>query len=77
MPALLIRDLPEELHQKLKQRAAANHRSMSRELLVLLEEALHDSAGPPPLEAVDRMRVSGAKPLTQDLLEEARREARR
>jgi plasmid stability protein len=76
MPALLIRDLPDELHRKLMDRAAANHRSMSRELLVRLEEALHDSAGPPPLAAVDKMRVIGAKPLTQDLLDVARREGR-
>jgi plasmid stability protein len=76
MPALLIRDLPDELHRKLKERAAANHRSISSELLVLLEEALHESAGPPPLAAVDRMRVIGTKPLTQDLLNRARREGR-
>ena len=76
MPALLIRDLPDELHRKLKERAAANHRSMSRELLVVLEEALHESAGPPPLAAVDRMRVTGTKPLTQELLDQARREGR-
>ena len=76
MPALLIRDLPDDLHCKLKDRAAANHRSMSRELLVLLEEALHEPAGPPPLAAVDKMRVTGARPLTQDLLNEARREDR-
>jgi plasmid stability protein len=40
MPNLLIRDLPEEVHRRLKERAAQNRRSMSQEALLLLEEAL-------------------------------------
>lgn len=40
MPALLIKDLPEELHRKLKEEAARHHRSMTREALMLLERAL-------------------------------------
>ena len=40
MPALLIKDLPEALHRKLKEEAARHHRSMTREALMLLERAL-------------------------------------
>lgn len=40
MPNLLIRDLPEEVHRRLKERAAQNRRSMNQEALLLLEEAL-------------------------------------
>lgn len=40
MPGLLIKDFPPELHQKLKEEAARNHRSMTRQALVLLEQAL-------------------------------------
>ena len=40
MLALLIKDLPEELHRKLKEEAARHHRSMTGEALVLLEQAL-------------------------------------
>jgi plasmid stability protein len=40
MPGLLIRDLPEELHRRLKERAAENRRSMNQEVIVLLEQAL-------------------------------------
>jgi plasmid stability protein len=40
MPGLLIKDFPEHLHQKLKQRATQNKRSMTKEALFLLERAL-------------------------------------
>jgi plasmid stability protein len=40
MPGLLIKDFPPELHQKLKEEAARYHRSMTRQALVLLEQAL-------------------------------------
>lgn len=43
MPDLLIRDLPPELHQKLKDEAARNHRSLGRHALHLLESLLPDS----------------------------------
>jgi len=76
MPGVLIRDVPEEIHKKLKARAAANRRSLGREALVLLEQALQDPAGPPTLEQIRAVRVKGAKPLTQDLLDEARKTGR-
>lgn len=72
MPALLIKDLPDDLHRRLKARASALGRSMSREVMVILAEALEDRAGPPTLAEVDRLRVRGRRPLTQDLLDEAR-----
>jgi|GEM_PF-588812 len=40
MTALLIKDLPPELHRRLKQEASRYHRSMTRQALVLLEHAL-------------------------------------
>lgn len=40
MPGLLIRDLPDELHRRLKERAAENRRSMNQEVIFLLEQAL-------------------------------------
>jgi len=72
MPALLIKDIPPELHVELKRRARANRRSMAREALVLLERGVADPAGPPSLEAIDRGRVRGARPLDDALLDEAR-----
>lgn len=40
MPGLLIKDFPPELHRKLKEEAARYHRSMTRQALALLEQAL-------------------------------------
>jgi len=40
MPVLLIKDFPPELHRRLKQEAARHHRSIARQALVLLEQAL-------------------------------------
>lgn len=40
MSGLLIKDFPPELHRRLKEEAARNHRSMTRQALALLEQAL-------------------------------------
>jgi len=69
MRALLIRGLPDHIHARLKARARANRRSLAKEVLVLLEQALADAAGPPTLEQIDRVRVVGARPLGQDILD--------
>lgn len=56
MPGLLIKDFPPELHVRLKQEAARHHRSMTRQALVLLEQALQGGGvklGALPPEPVD------------------------
>jgi len=40
MPAVIIRDMPVALHQRLKLEAEHHHRSMNREAIAILEEAL-------------------------------------
>ena len=69
MAALLIKDFPVNLHRKLKQLATAHHRSMTQEVLVLLEDVLHQPSvvgefGPP---------VRGTFPITQRFLNRAKR----
>jgi len=76
MSGLLIKDLPKELHRKLKRRAAANRRSLSSEAIVILETALHDPSGPPTLADLDRLRTRGARPLRQSIIDRARRRER-
>ena len=44
MSGLLIKDFPPELHRKLKEEAARHHRSMTRQALALLEDALSGPA---------------------------------
>jgi plasmid stability protein len=40
VPALQVRDLPDHLYRKLVEKAAAEHRSIAQETVVLLEKAL-------------------------------------
>ena len=40
MAALLIKNLPDEIHAWLKQEAARNRRSMTQQAIVLLEEKM-------------------------------------
>ena len=40
MPSLLIKNIPEELRGQLRERAVRHHRSMNKEVIVLLERAL-------------------------------------
>jgi hypothetical protein len=74
MPGLLIRDVPDDLRQKLKERAARNRRSMTREALVILETALSgtyevEDINPPPPH-------HGRFLLTDEWIDQAKREGR-
>jgi hypothetical protein len=72
MPALLIKDLPPELHEKLKESAARHRRSLTKEALVLLEGALAA-----PKRSVEPPRPFKARvPVTQELLDQAKDEGR-
>lgn len=76
MPAVLIRDVPEEMHKKLKAQAAANRRSLSREALVLLERALVDPLSTPTIEEIDALRIKPRESLDPDFLDRAKRAGR-
>jgi len=76
MPGLLIKDVPPELHARLKARAATNRRSLTAEALRILETALGDRAGPPTLAELDTLRIRGRAELTQELLDHARTDGR-
>ena len=73
MPGLVIKDLPENLHRKLKAQAIRHHRSMTKEVLAVLERALSDEDNaqkvvPPPFK--------GRFALTDEFIDQARREGR-
>ena len=74
MSDLLIRQIPEELHAKLKRRARANRRSMNQEILVLLELSVAgDKPVPSPLLP---QPLYGAFPIDDEWLRRAREEGR-
>lgn len=72
MPRFVIKELPETLHRKLKEQAARHHRSMTKEVLAVLGQALGAQA--PQSETPAPFR--GRFPLTDKFLDKARREGR-
>lgn len=72
MPSLTIRDIPEELHAKLKADAAAHGRSLNKEILLRLSVSL--ARRQPSVDAiVDRMRTAApAKPAHRPVSKQAR-----
>lgn len=72
MPGLVIKDFPPELHRKLKERAARHHRSMTKEVVALLEQAFGQEQRrgkfPPPFK--------GRFPVTDKFIDRAKREGR-
>lgn len=76
MPGLLIKNLPEKLHARLKERAKRNRRSMSAEVIVILERAL-GARTLPSLEEIRRIRVRPRKPITGEMVDEAKKYGRR
>jgi plasmid stability protein len=76
MAGLVIKDVPKELHRKRKARAIASHRSLRSEEVTILESALHDRSGPLTVAEIDRLRVRRRRPLTDSLLERARKRER-
>lgn len=68
MAGLLIKNLPPELHQKLKESAARHHRSLNKEALTLLEEALAKPRRARELPRPHEARIF----LTQEILDKAK-----
>jgi antitoxin FitA len=58
MPNLSIKDVPEELAEALRQRAARNHRSLQGELMAIITAATQPSAaaGAAPLQPLQGWR---------------------
>ncbi len=65
MPSILIKDIPADLHERLRQAALRDHRSLNKQVIALLEEALTPRSVqlPPPIRATFA--------LTADWLERA------
>ena len=68
MPNLSIKDVPEDWAERLRARAASNHRSLQGELMAILEQAVHGGAPAAPRSAERR----GTRTL-EDIAREQRR----
>jgi hypothetical protein len=71
MPALLIKELPADVHEWLKHEAEVHRRSMTQQVIVLFEERMRQFRpvhfGPPV-----KLKV----PLTDEFIMEAKKEGR-
>jgi plasmid stability protein len=81
MAALTVRNLPDEVRDRLRTRAAKNGRSMEAEVRAILEAAL----APREIKSIEEVQAwvdriyGGRKPknVVDDFIAERRREARR
>lgn len=71
MPAIIIEDVPADLHRRLNEQAKRNHRSPDQELLSILEGTLRPV---PPLAGV--RPIQPKRPFDHEWLMRAMREGR-
>jgi len=71
MPALVIKQLPEDIHERLKESATLHRRSMTQEAVEILDRALR-GVNPVP----ERRAYRGTFSLTDKLMNQAKREGR-
>ncbi len=79
MPALSVRDIPEPVYARLKERAALNRRSVNAEVVLILEQATRSRRLPAEtlLARIDRAREGMDLPvLTDEFLSAAKAEGR-
>jgi plasmid stability protein len=71
MASILIENIPEALHERLKKEAARNQRSMPQQALAILESALPNS-----MQVKLPEPITPRRPFTQEWLSQAIREGR-
>ncbi|MBK5096190.1 MAG: Arc family DNA-binding protein [Gemmatimonadetes bacterium] len=79
MPGFTVKDIPEDLYDRLKQSARLHHRSVNREILALLETGLRSERVPATeILASGRQiqKAMGDRILKLEEIESARREGR-
>ena len=76
MPNLSIKNVPDDLLNKLRERAARNHRSIQRELMALLTAAVENDAngwGRPGIDRDPRFRRTGTRRIEEIAAEHKKR----
>lgn len=79
MPTLTIKGLPDDVYRRLKRRAAAQRRSLNREIILCLEQALGSEpfdAGEWLAEAAKLRRRYRGPPVTEGSLRALRKRGR-
>lgn len=66
MSTLVIKNFPEELHARLKTQAQRHHRSVTKEVVSLIESGLVTPPQPPKLSPPLKL-VGGYRPTIEDI----------
>jgi plasmid stability protein len=66
MSTLVIKNMPDQLHEKLRRQAECNHRSLNKETVAVLEKALDATRRPPKLPPPLKLR-GGFRPSIEDI----------
>ena len=77
MPTLVVKNLPEQLHERLKAQAQEHHRSMTKEVIALIEQGLLTSNAALTKPALPKLRRVGSGPLTTEWIASAIADGRR
>lgn len=66
MPSVTLKNLPDDLHQRLRERAARHHRSLNSEIIAALEGVVRSEPGDAAaaIERIRRLRPTGHERLT-------------
>jgi plasmid stability protein len=67
---ITVKNVPPELYERLKQRAAENRRSMNKEIIVCIERVIHGQKTDTPDEALARAREVRKKTSNYSLTDE-------
>ena len=68
MPTLVVKNLPEPLHARLKAQAQQHHRSMTKEVVALIEQGLLDAPSRKPLTLPPPIKLKGGPATTEWIL---------
>jgi plasmid stability protein len=75
MSTLVVKNLPDELHERLRERAQRNHRSVTKEAIMLLEQGILAPAARRPIKLPPPIKLKGG-PVTTEWIEAAIAEGR-
>ena len=70
MSTLVVKNLPDELHERLRERALRNHRSVTKEAIVLLEQGMLATAARRAIKLPPPIKLKGG-PVTTEWIESA------
>lgn len=72
MPTLVVKNVPEPLHERLKEQAQAHHRSVNKEVVALIEQGvLAPRAARRPARPLPPLVRLSTGPVTTEWIEEA------